>query len=239
MSGDLISATFRLGSPSLTKSCRSAALRYAEGATTRTDFFSQRGLPDALVEKFKYGVVVDPEPEHKQFVGRISIPYKNAQGIHYLVFRCPCLQKECVECANGQFKYLASDGEYRPLYNSWVLDRDLDVVYVSEGEFNADVATFVGFPCIGTGSATRMEAHWTYLFDGLEEVVILKDGDGDPKAGKNMVRLWRRHLSKETRVGLRVIEFPKGHDVASYFQAFGANALKAYISPEQTKAPVE
>lgn len=229
MSGDQTS-TFRLVSPSLVKSTREAALRYAEGATESTTFFKERGLPDDFVSRFKYGVVRDPEPSHKKFIGRISIPYKNAKGIHYIAFRCPCTTKECVQCANGRFKYMAASGTYRPLYNSWVLDKDLDRVYVTEGEINADVALYCEFPCIATGSATRFERHWSFLFDGLEEIVILRDGDGEPQAGEKMVQLWQKHLPKETRVGLRVVEFPRGYDVASYFKEYGAEALKEYIN---------
>lgn len=229
MSGDQTSTSFRLVSPSHAKLIREAALRYAEGSTDRTDFFRLRGIPDELVRKYKLGVVVDPLPEHSRFEGRISIPYMNARGIHYMSFRCPCTTKECVNCANGRFKYMAVDGEYRPLFNSWILDQDLDKLYVSEGELNSSLASFDGFPCVGTGSATRFEQHWGFLLDGLDEIIILKDGDGEGKASKAMVRLWRKNLPKETRVGLKTINFPDDYDYASYRLAFGQEGVRRFV----------
>lgn len=179
------------------------------------EFLTARGIPEEVWVKWKLGYQTDGS-----YRGRISIPYWTPSGYTSMVFRCIHLPgMPCKELDHHE-KYMALPG-YRPMFNVRALSIGADRVFVSEGEVNAFLATYDGFPTVATGSNSGWRPWWSYMFDGPSEVVALVDGD---EAGQALAHSVRRNLFHG-----RAIAFPDGYDYASYRQEYGSDAVKAYV----------
>ena len=179
------------------------------------EYLHLRGINDEMIERWKLGYVVGG-----YHAGRVSIPYWTPAGYSSMVFRCTHLPGEPCKEIDHHDKYLAVPG-YRPMFNVRALSIGADRVFVTEGELDAIVATYHGYPCVAIGGAAKWKDHWSYCFDGPREVVVLADGDD---AGKELVKSVQSHLH-----GVQGIYMPHGMDVSSLVLESGPQALRSLI----------
>lgn len=138
-----------------------------------------------------------------------------------MVYRCLHLPGVPCKELDHHEKYLALPG-YRPMFNVRALSIGADRVFLTEGELDAIVATYHGYPCVAVGGAKAWKPWWTYCFDGPREVYILADGDS---AGQELVQRVKHELGSKALP----IVFPDGLDVSSLVKGQGDEALHKTI----------
>lgn len=186
-----------------------------ERSQSGRDYLTARGITPDMVNRWKLGYV-----ESGSHRGRISIPYWTPAGYSAAVYRCLHLPNDPCKELEHHSKYLATDG-YRPMFNVRALSVGADRVFIVEGELDAIVATYHGFPCVATGGAKNWKEWWAYCFDGPRELVVLRDGDDKGKE-------FASHIKHELR-NVMVIDFPDGYDVSSYTLEHGPEGLRSLI----------
>lgn len=186
-----------------------------EHSQSGRDFLLARGITPEMWKEWELGFV-----ESGTYRGRISIPYSTPAGYSAIVYRCLHLPDDPCKELEHHAKYIATSG-YRPMYNVRALSVGADRVFVTEGELNARVAEYLGYPCVATGGKDNWKEWWSYCFDGPREIVVLKDGDqsGDEFAD---------HIKHQLR-NVVVIDFPRGSDVSSYSLEHGPEGLRSLI----------
>ena len=188
------------------RSLNDKALTYLEG----------RGFGDPnLLEKYLLGVVVDPEPGHEDYVGRLAIPYQTPSGVVALRFRC-IEDHECKD-VEKHAKYLDLAGQAARLYNVLALQEAGSVIYVCEGELDAITASEIDYPAIGVSGASKWEDHWERLLEDFEDVVVLADGDD---AGRKFAKMILSHVE-----WARIVCMPDGEDVNSFVMSHEPGAF--------------
>jgi DNA primase len=179
------------------------------------EYLHARGINDEIINRWKLGYVLDGE--HK---GRVSIPYWTPSGYSAMVFRCTHLPGEPCKDIEHHSKYMATTG-YRPMFNVRALSVGSDRVCIVEGELDAIVATYHGYPTVAVGNNRRWNNHWSYMFDGPRDVIVLADGD---EAGKALVQVVQSKIHR-----VRGLYLPQGKDVNSLVQEAGPDALRSII----------
>ena len=194
-------------------------MQYAECVALARDYLINRGFSDEWIEKFQFGFVLDPVPGHEQMKDRLSIPYVTPAGVVNIKFRC--IKDHGGDCKkdHGHEKYYAASGAGTFLYGAESFWADSSYICITEGELDRAAAVMAGMPAVGIDGATKWLPHWAYCFEGYEEVVVLRDPD---KAGEKLAS----NVSAALHTGCRVITFPEGEDVNSYFVKHGAQALR-------------
>lgn len=207
-------------SATLRKSLQQAVTKYhaALPESVAARYLEDRGLPLDKVERFRLGVVLDPEPGHELYRGRLAIPYlrKTVDGTWSVVdikFR----QIPGVPCAMEDRKYLATDGTKPRLFNTLDAILNDDEIGIAEGELDALAASAYGIPCVGAPGATTWQDHFSEIFYGYETVYVFCDGD---KAGIDFGRTIARKLPN-----VRLVLMETGEDVNSTLQKQGVNVL--------------
>jgi DNA primase len=187
-----------------------------ERSQSGREFLTARGITPEMVDRWKLGFV-----DAGTYRGRIGIPYWTPAGYSGMVYRCLHLPgMPCREFDHHE-KYLALPG-YRPMFNVRALSIGADRIFVTEGELDAIVATFYGYPCVSVGGAKAWKRWWSFCFDGPREVVVLADGDD---AGKELVERVKHELHSK----VLPIAFPDGSDVSSLVVEQGPDALHSLI----------
>lgn len=191
-----------------------ATEKYAANLATIAPYLEGRGISGTTAAKWKLGYVEDAMPGHEDMVGRLSIPYLTPAGTLCIKFRCTdehdCKTFSCV-------KYLGEPNENR-LFGMWNLRHDTPVLALCEGELDAVIATQAGVRAVGVPGATLWRSYWDHLFEGYDEVVLLRDGDA---AGRKMSENLLGRLPN-----CRVVKMPEGMDVTSFVCEYGEEALR-------------
>lgn len=182
-------------------------------------YLGARGIGPDAASGYRLGLVVDPDPAHYQYVGRLSIPFITPTGVVYIRFRC-LEDHNCKDHSHG--KYEGVSGESTHLYNVGALHAAGDTVVVAEGELDALISTEAGMPAVGVPGATNWKPFYYRLFDDYERVIIVGDGD---TAGREFVATLSRNLGNAIRRPM-----PEGYDVNSYVLEHGADEYLAYIT---------
>lgn len=191
------------------------ARRYHDSLTPETrSYLASRGLDQGAVSGALLGEVIDPDPAHEQYRGRLSIPFITPTGVVAMRFRC-LEDHECKEFSHGKYEGPAGDPTH--LYNVQALHDATTIVGISEGELDALVATAAGLPTVGCVGASNWKPFYYRLFDDFEHVPILGDGDA---AG----RKWASGLVPHIPGAVSCVQ-PAGHDVTSYVVEHGAEAF--------------
>jgi DNA primase len=177
-----------------------------------------RGIGPDDARGFLLGLVVEADPAHAQYEGRLSIPFLTPTGVVSMRFRC-LEDHNCKEAGHG--KYLSVTGEETRLYNVQALHDAGNKVAIIEGELDALIATASGLPAVGAPGVNNWKPYFYRLFDDFERVVVI--GDGDP-AGREFVATLARHMSNSIRRPM-----PEGHDVNTYVLEHGPDAFLAYV----------
>lgn len=194
------------------------AQRYHESLDEETTtYLAARGLDQDAVRGSLLGLVVDPDPLHEPFRGRLSIPYITPTGIVSMRFRClrrhDCKAEKCP-------KYVQPEGDRTHIYNVQALHDADTMVGICEGELDALVATIAGLPSVGTPGIRNFKPFYYRLFDDFERVLILGDGDKDGRSFT--AKLAHAIATAEARA------LPDGYDVNSYVLEHGAEAFLAF-----------
>jgi len=194
-----------------------AVAEYAGKVDLVMSYLESRGIRRDTAERWQLGFVETPLPGHEDFVGRLAIPYLTPAGPLCLKFRCV----EPHDCkATGCVKYLGEPNENR-LFGVWNFRHDDPVIHICEGELDAIVATQTGLRAVGIPGASSWRPYWDHLFEGYDEVVLLRDGDA---AGRKMSENLQGRLPN-----CRTVKMPEGHDVSSFVMANGGDALRERI----------
>lgn len=195
-----------------------ATEEYAAKLDHVTPYLESRGIWRDTAERWQLGYVETPLPGHEDFVGRLAIPYLTPAGPLCIKFRCV----EAHDCKSaGCVKYLGEPNENR-LFGVWNFRHDDLVIHVCEGELDAIVATQAGVRAVGVPGATQWRPYWDHLFEGYDEVVLLRDGDA---AGRKMSETLMGRLPN-----CRTVRMPEGEDVSSFVLANGGDALRERIT---------
>lgn len=190
-----------------------AVEEYAAKLDLVVPYLESRGIRRDTAEKWKLGYVETPLPGHEDFVGRLAIPYLTPSGPLCIKFRCV----EAHDCkSTGCVKYLGEPNENR-LFGVWNFRHDDPVIHICEGELDAIVATQAGVRAVGVPGATQWRGYWDHLFEGYDEVVLLRDGDA---AGRKMSESLMGRMPH-----CRTVKMPEGEDVSSFVLANGGAAL--------------
>lgn len=205
----------------LSASRRSSLTRAAKLFHTHLDhrtasYLSARGIDQRLAVRHGLGTV-SIDPDYQQWWGLLCIPYITPTGVVFLKFRQ-------MDPDHTGPKYLAPSGLKTRVYNARAIWRDSPVIGLAEGELDTIIAEeALGIPVVGIAGVQNWKAHYTRLFEGYEEVLILADNDStkETNAGQEFADKLTRKLDNARQVTL-----PPGMDVSEFVLAEGADALK-------------
>lgn len=186
-----------------------ATAKYQENIYQAEDYLKSRGIPIEVARLARLGVVVEPEPGHETYTGRLSIPYVAKTGVVDLRFRSlnPAVEP----------KYMGLTGADTKMYNVLDIERAGDFIAVCEGELDTlTLSACVGIPCVGVPGANSWKKHYTRLLADFERVFVFADGD---QPGKEFANSLARELP------VTIVQFPDGEDVNSYYTSYGENAV--------------
>lgn len=194
-----------------------AADRYEESLSEEAILYLKaRGVDKSVAETYRLGYVSIPVSGHEQFRGSIAIPYLTPAGVVHMKFRC-IQNHACKE--HGHEKYDSETGTSTRMFGVLQLGTDSQTVGVCEGEFDSMVATVhAGIPSVAVAGANQWKPHYQHMFEGYSEVVVFRDADD---AGKRLAEKIASEL-----YNVRVVNFPQGEDVSSYYIKHGAAALR-------------
>lgn len=215
----------RMPSVAQMKSLETAVQNYSQNLLSATGFLADRKLLDLdVIDRWRLGVVEEPEPGHEQYIGRLCIPYLNRAGVTGLKFRC-LYNHDCK--SEGHEKYLALPGQNVLLYNVVACDSTRDTIHVTEGEIDCWTlsAIFPEDPVVGCPGAGQWQPHWPAHFRGFDRVLVWPDGD---KPGANMGDRWRKEIQ-----AAEVVRVPRGHDVTSLYVAEGREVFLKLAGAEE------
>jgi len=187
-----------------------AAEKYAEHISQAYDYLKNRGITQEVARLARLGVVVEPEPGHEAYVGRLAIPYTTKSGVVDIRFRSlnPAVEP----------KYMGLTGAETHMYNVTDIDRAGDYIGVCEGELDTiTLSACVGIPCIGVPGANSWKKHYTRMLADFERIYVFADGD---QPGTEFARGLARELP------VTIIQLPDGEDVNSAYTKFGAGFIR-------------
>lgn len=187
-----------------------AVKKYQANISQAAAYLSGRGITAEAAHLAHLGVVVEPEPGHEQYIGRLAIPYITKTGIVDLRFRSlnPAVEP----------KYMGLTGATTKMYNVLDIERAGDWIGVCEGELDTlTLSALVGIPCIGVPGANSWKKHYTRMLADFERVFVFADGD-DPG------REFANSLSRELPV--TIIQMEQGEDVNSSYVKHGADYIR-------------
>lgn len=208
---------------SLTRSTEKYADALAGPAGERcATYLADRGihleldLPLEVGNPWMLGFVDEPDAEHEDMRGRLSIPYLVPRGGPVgMKFRC-LREHDCKE--SGCMKYLSHTGMGQRLFGVDNLSAPGETIGITEGELDAIVCSDLGIPAVAVPGVKGWRPEWRHLFEGFPRVLIFGDGD---KAG----RAFAGQLAEQI-FGSRAVHMPDGHDVTSFVLAQGGDALR-------------
>jgi 5S rRNA maturation endonuclease (ribonuclease M5) len=187
-----------------------ATEKYAGHISQAHDYLKSRGITPEVARLARLGVVVEPEPGHESYVGRLSIPYITKTGVVDLRFRSlnPAVEP----------KYMGLTGADTKMYNVTDIEKAGDWIGVCEGELDTlTLSACVGIPCIGVPGANSWKKHYTRLLADFERVFVFADGD---QPGKEFANSLARELP------VTIIQMAEGEDVNSSYVKYGAGYIR-------------
>lgn len=190
-----------------------ATTKYAEDIYLAEDYLKGRGISLATARLAQLGVVVEPEPGHEAYVGRLSIPYVTKTGVVDIRYRSlnPAVEP----------KYMGMTGAETKMYNVLDIERAGDFIGVCEGELDTlTMSRCIDIPCIGVPGANSWKKHYTRLLADFERVFVFADGD---QPGTEFARSLARELP------VTIIQLPDGEDVNSVYVQHGASYFYSRI----------
>lgn len=190
-----------------------ATAKYAEQLSVAGDYLAKRGITEAVARSANLGVVVEPEPGHEQFIGRLAIPYVTKTGVVDIRFRSlnPAVEP----------KYMGMLGAETKMYNVLDIERASDYIGICEGELDTlTMSALIGIPCIGVPGAQSWKKHYTRLLADFSRVFVFADGD---QAGREFAGSLARELP------VTIIGCPDGDDVNSMYVKSGPEYFRSKV----------
>lgn len=193
------------------------AEKYEQHLDLAAGHLETRGLT-ALAPTYHLGVVVDPDPVHAPYEGRLAIPFYTPSGVVDIRFRC-LEDHDCKDAGKGHSKYMQTGEDH--IYNVGALHENSTQVAITEGEIDGMVADHFVLPSVGISGAEKWKPFWGRLFEDYERVLVIGDGDdAGRKFAKNVAgRLDNGHP----------IVMPDGYDVNSVYSELGEAVLRSVI----------
>ena len=182
---------------------------YAENIYQAEDYLAGRGITKEVARLARLGVVVEPEPGHEAYAGRLSIPYITKSGVVDIRFRSlnPAVEP----------KYMGMTGAETKMYNVLDVERAGEFIGVCEGELDTiTMSACIGIPCVGVPGSNSWKKHYTRLLADFERIYVFADGD---QPGKEFATSLARELP------VTIIQLPDGQDVNSMFVQEGAEYI--------------
>lgn len=167
-------------------------------------------------DKFRFGYVEDPLPEHAQHRGKLAIPYLRKHPRHGWL--CVDIRFRALD-PETKPKYASLPGSHPRLYNTPALTTPATVVGITEGELDAVTATILGLPTVGVPGAANWREHWPELFRGYRRVVVFADGDDPGTKIANTIA--------KTLPNAQVIQLPDGEDLNSLYLTKGEDYVRS------------
>lgn len=187
-------------------------------------YLLNRGITKEAMTYFRLGFVgSDPFPGHEFKEGRLAIPYITPTGIVQIRFRAI---PEGGEPGNPEVspKMLSLANAGTMLYNTRDLMIESATVAICEGELDTITAHMAGIPAVGVpGSKAWEKIRVIKRAFRFRHVVILADND-DKGDGLKLAE----NIQSDIR-GARILLMPEGHDVNSFVNEHGLNALRDRI----------
>ena len=186
-----------------------AVQKYQANIYQAEDYLKSRGITIEVARLARLGVVLDPEPGHEAYAGRLTIPYITKTGIADLRFRSlnPAVEP----------KYMGMTGAETKMYNVLDIERAGDWIGVCEGELDTiTMSKCIGIPCVGVPGSNSWKKHYTRLLADFERVFVFADGD---QPGKEFANSLARELP------VTVVQFPDGEDANSFYISNGAQSI--------------
>lgn len=197
------------------------------GATNVQAYLTSRGIGARTAGTYRLGVVQNPLPSHEPFRGRLCIPYLTPSGVVTFAFRCledhVCKDTVLFQGPKGPVtckKYRAPEGMERTLYNVADFKKDVDRIYICEGEIDTLTLSLCGFAAVGTPGVSQWKPQFTRCFADAGEIFCVADGD---EAGRKMGRF----LAAELKA--RVIRPPAGEDINSLYVKGGEDGVRGWL----------
>lgn len=187
-------------------------------------YLSNRGITSEVQSYFRLGFVgSDPFPGHEFKENRLAIPYITPTGITQIRFRA--IPEDGVPGnPEPSPKMLSIANAGTMMYNTRDLLIDTDMVAICEGEPDTWTAHMAGIPAVGIPGAQAWEKIKVIARAfRFRKVVILADND-DKGDGLKLAEQVQQAIR-----GSRIILMPEGHDVNSFAQSEGLQALRNKI----------
>lgn len=164
--------------------------KLTEGFSPAEIYLATRGITLSMAVEYRLGVVDGSLQDHEPYTGMLCIPYlTRLGGVVSLKFRRP---HDCTsECDHA--KYISPYPTR--LYNTMALDRadELGYVFLTEGEIDAILLDFSGFPAVAVPGVESWQAHpeWVSVLCGYSRVYLPYDRD---EPGRRFAEQARRAL---------------------------------------------
>ena len=145
------------------------------------EWLAARGVNADTARGCGLGRVNSDDPDFAHYAGHIAIPYRTVDGDTVgLRFR------NVWGSENGP-KYNQPAGSATVPYGLEALNMPGKTVSLCEGEFDSIVLRQLGLPALGIPGANAWKAHYRYLLDGFERVVVWGDPDEAGRAFNDTV----------------------------------------------------
>lgn len=197
--------------------------RGLRGSVRGVQALTARGLTRETVERFRFGVVIDPAPGHERYRGMLAIPYLSGDDRHPVTVRFRCLEDhDCKLFRHGKYQSLSGD-KGRMFNVPAILESDPEVdLHVCEGEIDVATLSQLGYAAVGFPGASTFRAHHAVMLAGAGRVHVWGDGD---KAGREFSSKVKSFL----KWSAMVVPVPDGEDVNSVFVRDGAEGVERLL----------
>lgn len=182
-----------------------------------------RGLTEATVAKRRLGYVVTPLTQsHSGYEGSPLIPYISSLGTVI----------ELKRRSSGKPKYLRIEHQFplpdikQHLFNAVdaIPSPRRNQVILCEGEYDAMIASQMGFRAVGVPGVTNWRNAWNHLFTDADVVICF---DGDDAGRGNAATL--SHTLSQAHVANRVARMPDGQDITDVYLAGGVARFREVV----------
>ena len=207
----------------------STAAQYAEHLPEAAEWLAGRGIDLDHAAYEGLGVVRNPPALHEGYAGRLAIPYITDFGPVNMSFRClkdhKCKDTVLYVDKDGKdvscIKYIKSFAATADLYGVRAFDDARDWIGVCEGELDSLILRQIGIPAVSNPGSKNWNDWWPNVFEDFSRLYVFADADN---AGEDMYKLFREKMSKLSTQVIKV-RLPKGEDVNSTYQKYGAEAI--------------
>lgn len=206
----------------------STAAQYAENLPAAAEWLVGRGIDPDHAAYEGLGVVINPPALHEGYRGRLSIPYVTSAGVVNMSFRC-LQDHKCKETVLYQkdgkdvhcIKYIKPAGREADLYGVRAFSDAREWIGVCEGELDSLILRQIGVPAVSNPGATNWKDWWPNVFEDFSRIYVFSDAD---EAGDKMFKMFKERLMSTASQVIQV-RLPKGEDVNSTYQKYGAEAI--------------